>query len=283
MTYRFDTFDLRLIHVFVTVCDTGEFQRAAQLLHVTPAAVTNQINKLEKACGRHLFERTREGFRSASQVTSIGARLLPMARQLLKVNDDTRDLFEPKNSKGTLRVRISEDILTTKFVSILSAFRNRYPQIKQSVTKESQPIDDDTQADLWVRRGVLGSFSDGIRVHSEPVVWIARDRHIFSESPLRLAHSGFLQDVMVRTLNSSRLAWDLTLGPSSQLERIVFVQAGLGLTPIALSERPVGAIIAKSDDLPKLPDCEIVVGRCSQESHPPAERMLQYLLSADWS
>ncbi|MBE1188577.1 LysR family transcriptional regulator, partial [Escherichia coli] len=49
------------LHVFRQVADTGSFTRAAGLLGVTPAAVSQAINQLEAELRLKLFHRTTRG------------------------------------------------------------------------------------------------------------------------------------------------------------------------------------------------------------------------------
>ncbi|MDF5980205.1 LysR family transcriptional regulator [Pseudomonas aeruginosa] len=49
------------LHVFRQVADTGSFTRAAALLGVTPAAVSQAINQLEAELRLKLFHRTTRG------------------------------------------------------------------------------------------------------------------------------------------------------------------------------------------------------------------------------
>lgn len=69
-------FDLDLLRMFVAICDTGGFTRAAERLHYTQSAVSLQLKRLEEMVGKRLLERhTRK-----VAVTPDGEILLGYAR-----------------------------------------------------------------------------------------------------------------------------------------------------------------------------------------------------------
>ena len=68
--------DTALIRSFVTVAETSSMTAAANALHLTQGAVSQQIKRLENAFGCALFERDRRGL----TLTNAGERLLGKAR-----------------------------------------------------------------------------------------------------------------------------------------------------------------------------------------------------------
>ncbi|GLY16946.1 LysR family transcriptional regulator [Kineosporia rhizophila] len=81
--------DIAPLRSFVAVADTGGFQRAATSLHLSQAAVSQHVRKLESATGRVLIERHGRG----SRLTGDGERLLVQARRLLALHDETLRSF----------------------------------------------------------------------------------------------------------------------------------------------------------------------------------------------
>lgn len=55
-------YDPRL-ETFLTVADSGSFNKAAEKLYITPTAVIKQINLLETSIDVKLFDRTHRGLR----------------------------------------------------------------------------------------------------------------------------------------------------------------------------------------------------------------------------
>lgn len=78
-------FDLKQLATFVTVADEASFSRAAKVLGLAQASVSERIASLETAVGARLLDRT--GHRV--EPTRAGRLLLDRARQLLALRDET--------------------------------------------------------------------------------------------------------------------------------------------------------------------------------------------------
>ncbi len=77
--------DIAPLRSLVAVADCGGFQRAATSLHLSQAAVSQHVRRLEAATGRPLVERLGRG----SRLTADGERLLVQARRILDIHDET--------------------------------------------------------------------------------------------------------------------------------------------------------------------------------------------------
>jgi DNA-binding transcriptional LysR family regulator len=77
--------DIAPLRSLVAVDDCGGFQRAADHLHLSQAAVSQHIRRLESVIGRPLVERHGRG----SRFTADGEYLLERARQILALHDET--------------------------------------------------------------------------------------------------------------------------------------------------------------------------------------------------
>ncbi|AEH10084.1 MULTISPECIES: LysR family transcriptional regulator [Protofrankia] len=83
------TLDIAPLRSFVAVADCGGFQRAAASLHLSQAAVSQHVRRLESATGRSLVERQGRG----SRLTRDGEHLLSQARRILTLHDETLHSF----------------------------------------------------------------------------------------------------------------------------------------------------------------------------------------------
>lgn len=90
MKRRFDKLDLSALHVFVTVCDAGSLQAAAETLGMSRAGVTLMMDRLEAECGQALFRRHKGGPRTGADLTETGSRFLPKVRDVLQLADAAR-------------------------------------------------------------------------------------------------------------------------------------------------------------------------------------------------
>lgn len=84
------TLDITPLRSFVAIADNGGFQRAADALHLSQAAVSQHVRRLETTVARQLVER--EG--RVSRFTPDGDALLGYARRILELHDRTVAHFQ---------------------------------------------------------------------------------------------------------------------------------------------------------------------------------------------
>jgi DNA-binding transcriptional LysR family regulator len=83
------TLDMAPLRSFVAVADNGGFMRAAVVLHLSQAAISQHVRRLESAVGHPLVERSGRG----SKFTKDGEQLLGYARRILALHDDALHSF----------------------------------------------------------------------------------------------------------------------------------------------------------------------------------------------
>lgn len=74
------------LKTFLTVCETGSFNKAAAELYITPSAVLQQIHTMESELNVTLFSRSRKGV----TLTAEGEYLLQKGESLNRLNDEIR-------------------------------------------------------------------------------------------------------------------------------------------------------------------------------------------------
>src|SRR3712207_7198538 len=99
--------DTSLLRAFVAVAETAGMTSAANVLHLTQAAVSQQIKRLEEAFGCDLFERDRKGLR----LTAAGERLLGRAKRMLAINHEIWAEMTTPDFSGEVRLGIPTDIV----------------------------------------------------------------------------------------------------------------------------------------------------------------------------
>lgn len=77
--------DIAPLRSLVAVADCGGFQRAGTHLHLSQAAISQHVRRLEAALGRPLVERHGRG----SRFTREGEEMLERARRILALHDET--------------------------------------------------------------------------------------------------------------------------------------------------------------------------------------------------
>ena len=121
----------RLPHVtwlraFDAAARNSSFAAAADELHLTPAAVSQQIRLLEKQLGAELFKRLPKGV----ALTDVGqAYAQPLRKSFLEMEKATDGLFRVQR-KATLRVRSSISFAALVLAPRLNAFREQHPEIE---------------------------------------------------------------------------------------------------------------------------------------------------------
>ena len=121
---------LNWLRVFEAAARTGSFSRAAKVLHMSAAAVSQQVRALENHLGRDLFHR---GPRSVT-LTDVGrAYLTSVARSLHAVDLSTASLFGTRDAEP-LTLRCSLMLATAWLAPRLSAFRTANPNINLTLT-----------------------------------------------------------------------------------------------------------------------------------------------------
>ncbi|MDQ0662070.1 LysR family transcriptional regulator (chromosome initiation inhibitor) [Arthrobacter ulcerisalmonis] len=107
--------NLEHLKALVAVIDEGTFEAAADLLRITPSAVSQRIKALEASTGQVLVRR-----RLPCTATDAGALLLRMARQVQVLEAETSAaLGSGSSARAHLPVAVNADSLATWFVPVL--------------------------------------------------------------------------------------------------------------------------------------------------------------------
>lgn len=117
--------------VFAAVVENGNFTKAAQVLKITPSAVSHTISKLEDEIGFPLFVRSR----NVMELTQNGKSLLPQIYNMIKLEDRiTQEKQEILGvEKGTVRIGAFNSVTMKWIPGIVSSFKGKYPGINVEV------------------------------------------------------------------------------------------------------------------------------------------------------
>ncbi|GGM87498.1 LysR family transcriptional regulator [Lentzea pudingi] len=130
---------LRTLHAVST---TGSVRGAAEALHVTTSAVSQQLSRLEREVGQRLLERQGRGIR----LTDVGDLLAEHAGRLLRqVELVETDLADHRGAvTGTLSVAAFATAARGLLPPVLHSLRHRYPSLAARLV-ELEPVESITQ------------------------------------------------------------------------------------------------------------------------------------------
>ncbi|NYT79054.1 LysR family transcriptional regulator [Alcaligenaceae bacterium] len=115
------------LRAFLAVSRYGSFTRAAEALHRTQPAVTQQVRTLEQMLGLKLFDRTTRQLR----LTEIGVELVPilsaMLQQLNDILEDTQDVRHKR--VGRVRVGCLPSVASLFLPGRIAEFRRHHPGV----------------------------------------------------------------------------------------------------------------------------------------------------------
>ena len=120
--------ELRDLRYFVAVAQHRNFSRAAEQLHVSQPALSEQIRKLEDELGTPLFERTSRG----AILTDAGEAFLPQARAVLAQADVAAESVRmvAEGVAGTLTIGFIDSAALGILPALIRRFTARYPNVK---------------------------------------------------------------------------------------------------------------------------------------------------------
>ncbi len=119
------------IEAFVSICELGSFQAAADALHLTQPAVSKRLANLEDRLGHTLFDRVGRGV----ALTEAGRAYLPHAREMIAVlADGVRELESlGAHVGGPLSLALSHHVGLHRMPPILRAFVRDYPDVSPTI------------------------------------------------------------------------------------------------------------------------------------------------------
>lgn len=110
-----------------TVVEQNSFQGAAEILHLTPSAISHAIANLEKQLGVALFIRNKTGI----QLTGYGKNLLPYIQAILHSEESLQQEIASLNEleKGKVKIGLFNSICANWIPTIVNSFQKLHPNI----------------------------------------------------------------------------------------------------------------------------------------------------------
>jgi LysR family glycine cleavage system transcriptional activator len=184
---------LNALHVFCVVVQEEGFRQAAQALHLTPGAVSRQIQTLEARLKQVLFDR---GIGNSATLTLAGRQLHE------RIADQMAEIIEVLDATGRTRRQISILVDTSVTLAMhwlipqLPAFRQRYPEIHVHVRTVDGDINPSAPVDVFLRR-------DAAELRELPSQTFMAERSVLVSSP------GFASTLDLRRSKSMRWLFEV--------------------------------------------------------------------------
>lgn len=144
--------DINFLQDFSVIAEHENITIAAELLNISPSALSNNLHKLEKELGYMLFDRTPKGIK----LNDSGQFFLKWVR---KNRDFSQKISLKLHESTTVRgvLKIGTVVETDTLFILIAAFQKRYPEIRVEVYTSStfmeQPLQTDMDAFLLPEKG----------------------------------------------------------------------------------------------------------------------------------
>ena len=126
--------NIRFLETVIWLSELRNFRATAARLNMTPAAISNRIGAMEQELGFRLFDRDARDV----NLTAEGEAFVEGARDVVRRYHDLVESLSPQNGlEGTLKIGIVPSLAMTILPGILDIVRQRYPQIRISITTSS--------------------------------------------------------------------------------------------------------------------------------------------------
>jgi LysR family glycine cleavage system transcriptional activator len=145
---------LLALRAFVETSRHGSLTAAAEVMGVTPGAVSQQLRQLQERLGVSLFDRTRHGV----VLSAAGSRIYPELRQAFDQIASSLHALEAWQGRSSLRISAAPSFAAHWLAPRLADFSARHPEI--DVQLDASPALVDLRrdgVDIAIRHG-LGQY-----------------------------------------------------------------------------------------------------------------------------
>ncbi len=253
--------DVALLRTFLSVVDRGGVTRAAAARHLSQAAASQQIKRLEEILECRLFERV--GRRLA--LAPAGERLEAPARRLVAQGDELLASMRAPEFEGEVRFGVPYDIIASFVPAILRRFARAQPRVRVSLVCEDTRL---------VRRQLSSGDVDlalttetecgrhGETLRTDRLVWVGvpgGEAHLKSPLPVSLgAPTCVFRPIAIEALGKARRDWRAVCEVSRMEPVYAAIEADLAVAPLLRSSVPERfAILGREARLPALPEFRI--------------------------
>ena len=173
--------------IFQTVVEQGSFQKAAQVMNLTPSAISHAISTMEKELGFPLFNRNKNGI----TLTGYGENLQPYILTVLNSDTKLQQAISEFNglTHGSVKLGTFSSVCTSFIPDIVSGFSKKHPNIE---IKIYQGTYDDVYN--WLKTGVvdIGFLSESSCKELELIPVYEDELLVITPKRYKTKHRGYI-------------------------------------------------------------------------------------------
>ncbi|MEO0496708.1 MAG: LysR family transcriptional regulator [Pseudomonadota bacterium] len=260
-----EVLELDVLRSFVAIVETGNFSRAAEIVHRTPSAVSMQMKKLEDQLGTRLLARDS---RSVA-LTHSGEKLLPYARRMLELNREALSRFMEDNLAGEVRVGAPDNLGDDVLPDVLRRLRESHPGVRVDVSIDFSV---NLLRDIQLKKYDLILFTcdpdmsrmpiTGETIFTEPLVWAGlQGGTAIARKPLPVAmleetcaYSRMARNALVEAGIEYTVAYQTQYVGAQKAA----IRADMTVSAVGLSQVEADMIILGEDDgMPEIGECSM--------------------------
>jgi DNA-binding transcriptional LysR family regulator len=276
--------DSNLMRGFLAVVDAGSVTRAADQMGRTQSAVSMQIRRLEESLGQSIFVREPHGV----SLTERGRQLLPYARRVIGLLDETATALREKPLSGPVRVGIPDEYVQSILPSALASFSQRHPETQVTARCDfSAPQLAALGADKIDLAVVYEGYSeDEAEVLAiDPTVWVTSNthgQHLRRPLPISIYFSSdWCRDYALHSLEQIGIDYYSAFECDTSASMRSAVMNGIAIAPLARSSIPPGCRELTPDDgFITIDNARVVLHRNPAGTSPAIEAMVVTLRDA---
>ncbi|MBU2971833.1 LysR family transcriptional regulator [Pseudoalteromonas sp. C2R02] len=268
------------LRALVTVVEVGGFAKAGELLCLSQPAVSLQIKRLEDLLGKKLFKK--QGQRQV--LNHQGEMLLPLAKQVLQMNDAILQKFSSELLTGKVRLGIPSEFAASILPSIIGEFVSLYPdvslEIKSELSKQLMHISNREQFDLVLTCNEQLDHSDNPIFMEDELVWVG-DLNVSSDDVISLvvAPEGCLyRKRAINALDNAGIKWRIVYTNADLAGLTAALKGNLGITILTKQTVPAELNHSRSTSvLPALGKIGISLIKRNQHEDQAVDKLAEFI------
>lgn len=164
--------DVRMLEYMVAIEEEGNLSRAAERIHISQSALSQNLSKIEAELGAPLFLRERKGWIP----TEVGKCYLAGARELIRIQKETYEKLSalPGAGSDAIRLAICPQAYTLYSGAIFSMMKETFPHLRLDVYKTDSALGQEYLLEDTVDAAILCALPVPHRLLDQTVLYHER-------------------------------------------------------------------------------------------------------------